>query len=180
MTTTWLKRLGLPGLLGLVLIAGVAWVHWAWLPRQRMQSDDLASKARQLRHELLAVAGQGPAQIVLTPDAAWQAVWQRLPPATQRTALQAEVLASAKAHGLTLAAVQFKGSPEGPAGLWRQRVVVPVEGTYADLRAWLGLLLGQPALSLDALDIQRSEVMSDRVKARVSVSLWWRMPQGGH
>lgn len=180
MTMTGLRRLGLPGLLGLVLMAGAAWAHWAWLPRQKVQSDELASQARRLRHELLATAGQGPAQAVLTPDAAWQALWQSLPPATQRTALQSEVLASARAHGLTLAAVQFKGSPEGPAGLWRQRVVVPVEGSYAELRAWLGQLLGQPALSLDALDIQRSDVMSDRVKARVSVSLWWRLPQGAH
>lgn len=180
MTMTWLKRLGLPGFLGLLLIAGAAWAQWSWLPQQRIQSDELASKARQLRHELLASAEQGPVKPVLTPDAAWQALWQSLPPSTQRTALQSEVLSSARAHGLSLAAVQFKGSPEGPAGLWRQRLVVPVEGTYTEVRAWLGQLLSQPALSLDALDIQRNEVMSDRVKARVSVSLWWRMPQGGH
>ena len=169
-----LKRLGLPGLLGLALLAGAAWVQWSWLPRQQVQSDALASKARQLRHDLLAEAGKGPVAPVLTPDAAWQAVWQSLPESRQRTAMQSEVLDSARAHGLTLAAVQFKGAPEGPSGVWRQRLVLPVEGPYADVRGWLAQLLGQPALSLDALDIQRADAMSHVVKARVSVSLWWR------
>jgi hypothetical protein len=172
-----LKRLGLPGLLGLALLGGAAWVHWAWLPRQQAQADALASKARQLRHELLADADKGPAKPVLTPDAAWQAVWQSLPVSAQRTALQSDVLASAKVRGLSLAAVQFKGAPEGPAGLWRQRLVVPVEGPYTEVHGWVGQLLSQPALSLDALDIQRGDAMSDHVKARVSVSLWWRMAQ---
>ncbi|RZI84068.1 MAG: hypothetical protein EOP38_10335 [Rubrivivax sp.] len=173
-----LKRLGLPGLVGLLMLGGAAWTEWSWLPSQRMQADVLASKARQLRHEMLVAHEAGAKGQVLTPDAAWQALRQSLPDSTQRTALQTEVLASARAQGLTLAAVQFKGGPEGPAGLWRQRMVMPVEGKYAGVRAWVGQMLSQPALSLDALDIQRSDVMGDKVKARVSVSLWWRSAGG--
>jgi len=33
-------------------------------------------------------------------------------------------------------------------------------------------------LSLDAIDLQRTDVMGESVKARVSVSLWWRMAGG--
>ncbi|MES2089038.1 MAG: hypothetical protein V4532_03510 [Pseudomonadota bacterium] len=181
MMTTVLKRLGLPGLMGLALLGGAAWGQWTWLPQQQVQADALDSKARQLRHALLAATASTQRQApVLTPDAAWQALWQSLPVSTQRTPLQSDIFASAQTHGLSLAAVQFKGGPEGPHGLWRQRLVMPVEGRYADVRAWVGQLLGQPALSLDALDVQRSDVMSDTVKARVSVSLWWRVAEGAH
>ncbi len=83
-------------------------------------------------------------------------------------------MASARERGLALTTVQFNGAAQGTTGLWRQRLVLPVEGRYADVRSWLGQLLGEPALSLDALDIQRTDVMSDTVKAKVSVSLWWR------
>ncbi|MBC7702032.1 hypothetical protein [Aquabacterium sp.] len=175
-----IKRLGLPGVLGLVLLAGAAWVQGVWLPEQKTQAEALASKARQLRHELLAKASPGAASQAraLTPEAAWQALWQQLPDSSQRTALQSAVLVSARERGLTLAAVQFKGGPEGPPGLWRQRLVMPVDGRYADVRAWLGQLLSEPALSLDAVDLQRTDVMGDAIKARVSVSLWWRTTGG--
>jgi len=174
------KRLGWPGVLGLALLAGSAWVQWQWLPRQARQAEEQASRIRQWRHELLALDQKGstPAKPVLSPDEAWQAVWWQLPDASRRTALQGLVLGSARDRGLTLSAVQFKGAPEGPAGLWRQRMTLPVEGRYADVRSWLAQLLSEPALSLDAIDLQRTDVMGESVKARVSVSLWWRMAGG--
>jgi len=61
-----------------------------------------------------------------------------------------------------------------PQGLWRQRMVMPVQTSYPALRTWVAALLRQPALSIDALDIQRADPMSDQVKAQVTVSLWWR------
>ncbi len=175
MAGTVLKRLGLPGLLGILLLAGAAWCQWDWLPRQREQAEAQASKARQLRHELLQ-AGQAAEGAVsnLTPAEAWQTLWQTMPEAAQRTPLQSAVMASARERGLILTTVQFNGAAQGTTGLWRQRLILPVEGRYADVRSWLGQLLGEPALSLDALDIQRTDVMSDIVQAKVSVSLWWR------
>ncbi|MGH6645585.1 hypothetical protein [Aquabacterium sp.] len=172
-----LKRLGLPGLVGLLVLAGAGWGQAVWLPRQQAEAEAQASRARQLRHELLAADATGAkraAERVLTPDAAWQSLWSQLPDSSQRTALQSQVLSSARDQGLSLSAVQFKGGPEGPPGLWRQRLTMPVEGRYADVRAWLALLLSEPALSLDAVDLQRTDVMGDAVKARISVSLWWR------
>ncbi|RZL00972.1 MAG: hypothetical protein EOP36_13435 [Rubrivivax sp.] len=173
------KRLGLPGWIGLVLLAGAAWLHWSWLPTRATQADTLASQARRVRHELLAdQTTQAKAQPDLTPEAAWQALQQGLPSFEQRTALQETVLSSALTSGLSLSAVQFNGTAPGMPGLWRQRLTLPVEGRYDDVRGWLAKLLAQPALSLDALDIQRSDVMSDAVKARISVSLWWRTTGG--
>lgn len=65
-------------------------------------------------------------------------------------------------------------APQGQQGLWRLRLVMPVQAPYPAIRTWLARLLREPALTVDALDIQRGDALSDQVKAQVSVSLWWR------
>ncbi len=181
---TW-QRFGLAGLLGVLLLGGSAWVHIVWLRRQHAQIEEWGSQARRTRHELQAAAqaqaGSQP-DVLSTPDQAWQRLWQTLPGADQRVALQSQVLAQARQQGLAVNAVQYLGSKQAwavqeGAVLWRQRMVMPVEGGYGAVRAWLALLLKEPALSIDSLDLQRSDVMSEQVKARVSVSLWWRRPE---
>lgn len=197
MSARWLQRLGLPGVMGAVLLGGALWVEQAWLPEQQARIDALGSDARRLRHELqqaqaaASAAQAGPGQLArqpASPEAAWSALWAGLPDASQRLALQREVLQSAQAAGLQVPTVQYQGQlepwlkePATPArsgpeatGLWRQRMSMPVTGSYVAVRAWLARLLREPALSLDALDIQRSDVNSDQVRVQVNVSLWWR------
>lgn len=188
-TPAWLQaaqRVGLAGLMGLILLSVAAWVHWSWLPAQRAEVDHMASQARRTRHELLAAATQadqrtttaGPA-VIASPEQAWRTLWASLPTAEQRVALQAQVLDKARAQGLNINSVQYQGSRQNWAGqgteaLWRHRMVMPVDGRHAAVRAWLADMLAEPALSIDSVELQRSDVMSDQVKARVSISLWWR------
>ncbi len=188
----WLKRLGWPGLVGVAALAGVLWVERAWLPQQQDQVQQTESDARRLRHELQARADalQAAASAASSashaidpkagPRAVWAVLWGGLPDASERLALQAGVLSAAKDAGIALGSVQMRGelSPwldkNQPQGLWRQRMVMPVQTSYPALRTWLSALLRQPALSIDSLDIQRADPMSDQVKAQVTVSLWWR------
>lgn len=177
-----MQRTGVAGALGATLLISAAWMHWNWLPRQQAQVDEWGSQARRMRHELQArQEGQAASQVqtISIPDQAWQLVWQTLPDAQQRVDLQARVLDQARANGLNISAVQYQGArqpwaAQGGAVLWRQRMVMPVDGPYGAVRTWLAQMLKEPALSIDSLDLQRSDVMSEQVKARVSVSLWWR------
>jgi len=187
-----LKRLGWPGLVGIAALAGVLWVERAWLPQQQEQVQQTESDARRLRHELqaradavqAAASAASSASFAIDPKAGpravWAVLWDGLPDASERLALQGGVLSAAKDAGIALGSVQMRGelSPwldkNQPQGLWRQRMVMPVQTSYPALRTWLSALLRQPALSIDSLDIQRADPMSDQVKAQVTVSLWWR------
>jgi len=188
----WLRQLGWPGLLGLLTLAACVWqVQWA-LPQRRAEVAQTESDTRRLRHELLAksqaatsVASAPPRD---EPRQAWSRLWASLPDEQQRLALQGRVLASAEQVGVSLPSVQWQGEAvrwvnpgaASASGLWRERMAMPVQTSYPALRSWLDRLQREPALSVDAIDIQRNDLGSDQVRAQVSVSLWWRLNGKDH
>lgn len=189
-----LRRLGWPGLCGLALLALAAWVHHAWVPAQTEAVAQTESQARRLRHALREraeaqaaaqrAATEAAAQARIDPQAGprelWSLLWQALPEADARWRLQQHVLSTAREAAVPLGTVQWRGDwepwtdPAHPQGLWRQRMSLPVQLPYPVLRTWLSLLLREPALTLDAIEVQRTDPLSPEVKAQVSVSLWWR------
>ena len=93
----------------------------------------------------------------------------------QTLARQAEALDRATRLGLRLDSVQFKGAPlKALPQVWRQQITLPLQGRHADLMAWLNHAWAQADWSVDALDLTRDDVMSDQVKARVTLSIWAR------
>lgn len=191
-------QLGLPGLLGLLLLAGSGWAAWGWLPDQQAEAARLGSEARRLRHELNAKFASGKdapdGSRMETAEQAWRALWLALPDEQGVVTRQSAVLASAARHGLDVRSVQYgeddvarqasasAGRAALPAGgvLRRHRMAMPLEGSYAAVRGWLGdVLMQDRSLAIDALDIQREDVGRDRLKVRVAVSLYSRQPQRG-
>jgi hypothetical protein len=188
-----LHQLGLPGVLGAALLVGSAWFIASELPRRAEALAQAESDVRRLRHGLIARTQEASGldseaaarkQPAAAPEQAWVRLWSSLPDASQRLTLQARVLNSAAELGLQAPTVQWQGeaakwvreesTPEGLGGLWRQRMSMPIKAPYPVLRTWLDRLQREPALSIDALDIQRPELGSDEVTAQVSLSLWWR------
>lgn len=176
-------RLGVPGWIGLMLCVGcvTAWV--GLLPQLRTEVDAQREQVSLLREQLgRSVAGAQGANAPEQPLAqraqvAWGRWWQALPDRQQGMRMQADVLAAAKAHGVLTQSVQFQGGPmKALPTLWRQQLSLPAQALYPALRAWLAQLSSQKALSIDSLDISRSDPMSEQVKAQVTVSLWWRLP----
>ena len=71
--------------------------------------------------------------------------------------------------------MQFKGAPvKDLPQVWRQQITLPLQGRHADLMAWLNHAWAQADWSIDGLDLTRDDVMSDQVKARVTLSIWAR------
>jgi hypothetical protein len=189
----WLRQLGWPGLLGGALLLGSAWFITWELPHRAETLKQIESDIRRLRHGLIARTQPDPIvgsdARIDKPAQAWARLWAALPDGRDRLALQSRVLASASEVGLPLQAVQWQGeavnwvrgerTTGGGATLWRQRMTMPVKAPYPVVRTWLDRLQREPALSIDALDIQRQEMGSDEVTAQVSLSLWWRQAGGG-
>ncbi len=178
-----MKQLGWPGLAGLALLALGWWMEHDLAVTQQAEAEQTASQARRLRSELLASAapatkaGHPARQAQATPQEAWATLWHGLPDVEARLGLQKAVLSAAQAHGLQVNTVQYQGEAQAWAaqgGLWRQRMNLPMEGSFSAWRAWLAAVLREPALSIDSVDVQRPDPTSDGVKAQVRLSLWWR------
>ena len=193
----WVRQLGWPGLLGLASLLACAGFIFGVLPQRQAALDQAESDVRRLRHGLIArvtgVTGateQGVAdRAQVDAGQAWRELWQSLPDDRQRLSRQARVLAAAREVGLDITAVQWQGEPvrwtgdvsrggaaTPAAGLWRHRMTVPVQAPYPAVRSWLDRLKREPGLTVDALDIQRSDLTSDQVQAQLVISLWWRQP----
>ncbi len=185
----WLRQLGWPGVIGAALLFACAWFTQLELPRRHEALAQAESDVRRLRHGLIARATPGSAVAseadrLNEPSKAWASLWSSLSDEGQRMARQARVLDSAAQVGVPLQSVQWQGeavkwlAPAGAdsttSGLWRQRMTMPVQAPYPALRTWLDRLQREPGLTVDAIDIQRSDVQSDQVRAQVSLSLWWR------
>jgi Tfp pilus assembly protein PilO len=178
-------QLGVPGWLGVALgmMAAVAWL--GVLPQHQSLLEEQQAQATHLRERLSrAAAGRGASApelpVAKRAQEAWAVLWHEMPNQQQGMKMQADVLVAAKSRGVNLQTVQFNGAPvKALPGIWRQQMSLPVEAPYPSLRAWLAQLSSQSALSIDSLDINRTDPMSDMVKARVTVSLWWQVPMAG-
>jgi hypothetical protein len=181
-----LTLLGLPGLLGLALLVLAAWLYWGEAPLEAQALSEQEEALTLLRDQLKrATPGDNERASLAIPssvdtEALWQQLWQFLPDAAAGHRMQADVMSLARKRGIQLGSVQFRGEAvPGLPGVWRQRITLPVEAPYPAVRAWLNDVLQAPAwgpaVSLDALSIERSDVMGDAVKARVVWSLWWKV-----
>lgn len=193
----WCRQLGWPGLLGLVMLSGCAGFIFGVLPQRQAALEQAESDVRRLRHGLIARATGAPTSPASgaagrsadEASQAWRELWHALPDDRERLIRQARVLAQASEVGLTLTVVQWQGElvrwsaaaqagahHASGAGLWRQRMTVPVQAPYPVVRSWLDRLQREPGLTVDALDIQRTDLGSDQVQAQLVISLWWRQP----
>ena len=83
----------------------------------------------------------------------------------------------ARAAGLDLAQGEYRLERRA-SGLWAYRVTLPVRGSYAQLRGFLGALLtGMPTASLDGLRFERKKAADTQLEAQVRVTLHAR-PSG--
>lgn len=172
-----LARLGVPGLLGLCLMATALGVWGLMVPAARQALAEQQDQVDHVRDQLKALSapGMAPASLATQSDQAWHTLWGALPEEVDGSALTADVLAAAQRQGVALGAVQFTADPlQGLDAVGRQRLVLPVEASYPALRSWLVEVLRHPSISLDALEVSRDQVMSDQVRARVTLSLWWK------
>ncbi|MDR7272919.1 hypothetical protein J2X20_005604 [Pelomonas saccharophila] len=161
-----IKALGWPGLVGLAALAlAVAAVVLG--QRWDAQATRLQAEARELRAKArpAAVAASAPISVQQ-----WQA---ELPTSGNRQQRLADLLEMSIRLDLVGARTEHRLSTS--EGLERLRVTMPVTGSYAQLRRFIGAALEHdPALSLDAIKLRRVSPMSTDVDAELQWSLHGR------
>lgn len=159
------RSLGWPGLAGVaaLLLAGLAIVAGQ---RWDAQASALQAEVRALRARARPAAGvQAPASVQQ-----WQAT---LPAARDRQQRLADLLELALRLDLNGSRTEHRLSTS--EGLERLRVTMPVTGSYAQVRRFIGAALEHdPALSLDAIKLRRTSPMAAEVDAELQWSLYGR------
>lgn len=161
-----LKALGVPGLAGLAALALSA-LAIVLGQRWDAQAAALVAEARQLRARAapLVQAASAPVSV-----AQWQAT---LPPPADRQQRLADLLELSIRLELNGARTEHRLSTA--EGLERLRVTMPLTGSYAQIRRFIGAALAHdPALSLDAIKLRRASPLAADVDAELQWSLHGR------
>lgn len=165
-------RLGWTGVAGIGLIVFAMAFHFSALVPREAKLDQLRTEADALRERL-----QSGASIARLPQAAGAdqlaAFYAFFPPGDSSPDWLARINDAARSSGITLQSGEYKLERRGEQKLARYQMTLPVVGTYRQLREFIGALLAQvPAASLDEVTLRRESVSSQRIEARVRLTLY--------
>lgn len=160
----WARVLGVPGLIGLGLLATALLVQLTQVESLRQAA--IAQQARLSDLRLAATAREVAPAAPLNPLAS-------LPPTGEAAQLIGELEQLARAHELELPRGQYSVMPLKGTALQHWRLVLPVETDYPTLHAFLAAALERlPNLALDELKLKRDRIESDELQAELRLSLF--------
>ena len=161
----WARHLGAGGLVGLGLLAAALLLHVFQV--ESLQQTARAQQAKLAELRQAAVRREAtPAPPPLNPLAL-------LPPTGEASKLIGDLERLARAHGLALPRGQYSVSPLTGTSLQRWQLVLPVEGPFPALHAFLAAALERlPDLTLDELKLKRDRIESTQLQAELRLSLF--------
>jgi Tfp pilus assembly protein PilO len=170
-----LDALGRPGVAGIALVVCAA-AAWLSAIRPAMEERDLL----RLEVEKLERRTRGAAATAERPPGAPEQLatfYAFFPPAASTPEWLAKIHAAAAAKGLALASGEYKVSKAGSARLARYQVTLPVQGTYPQIRGFIGAVLAEvPAAVIDEVSLKRESVESAKLEARIRITLYLGAP----
>lgn len=174
--TEFVHRLGWPGAGGLALIALAAGYALFGLlsgveARDRAEERALRAQAR------LARVQSGAEPVPEPPGRQLASFHQALPAQFDATASIDRIYEAAAAEGLSLARGEYALQIDPETRLARYQILLPVRGSYPQLRRFLGSALAAvPALALDDVEFQRKDIAETQLEARVRMTLYLARP----
>ena len=168
----YLQGLGVPGLAGLALLVlalayGVLglWPDWRVL-------QDLSQQTREAG-EYLARVEEGSVAAPVVPQRQLDDFRSKLPSQPQATVAIDKIYALAAQEHITLARGEYALGIDPKTHLARYQILLPVRGSYPQLRRFLHALLGQlPAVVLEDLELQRKRIADTDLTGRIRMTLY--------
>ncbi|HMU90950.1 MAG TPA: GspMb/PilO family protein [Pseudomonadales bacterium] len=163
-----LHRHGWPAAAGLLL--GLMALLWQLVIVQAVRSETLAQQAalEALRHQRAAQSTPRQVEGRRLSD-----LHASLPTDSDALAVIERLHHAATLHGVELPQGDYRLSRDASGTLLRYQITLPARGGYPQLRAWLADLMNAlPTIALDGLAVQRDDVGSGRIDARVRLTLF--------
>ncbi|WP_433740000.1 GspMb/PilO family protein [Pseudomonas putida] len=168
----YLQSLGVPGLAGLALVVlALTWGLAGLLPDwQSLQS--LSQQTREAR-EYLAKVEDGTVAAPVVPQRQLDDFRSKLPSQPQATVAIDKIYALAAQERITLSRGEYSLGVDPKTHLARYQILLPVRGSYPQLRRFMHALLGQlPAVVVEDLELQRKKIADTDLTGRIRMTLY--------
>lgn len=168
----YLQGLGIPGLAGLaLLLVATAWALGGLLPGwQSLQHLSLQNREASA---YLAKVEDGSIAPPVVPQRQLDDFRNKLPAQPQATVAIDRIYALAAQEHITLARGEYALGVDPKTHLARYQILLPVRGSYPQLRRFLHALLGQlPAVVVEDLELQRKKIGDTDLNGRIRMTLY--------
>ncbi|MCY1274065.1 hypothetical protein D9M68_357890 [compost metagenome] len=169
------RRLGWPGLAGAALLVLALGHALLGLLPAREALADLEARLVEDRAQLAAARDDAPGKPLpgLAPSAQLEDLRRNLPAQLDATGAIDRIYALAQQEGIALARGEYALGLDPKTRLARYQVLLPVRGSYPQLRRFLhGLQAQLPALALEEVDLQRKQIADSDLEGRVRMTLY--------
>ncbi|MCP2226010.1 MAG: GspMb/PilO family protein [Pseudomonas mandelii] len=168
----YLQGLGMPGLAGLaMLLLALAWALGGLMP----DWNSLQTLSQQTREagEYLAKVEDGSVAAPVVPQRQLDDFRSKLPSQPQATVAIDKIYALAAQEHITLARGEYSLGIDPKTHLARYQILLPVRGSYPQLRRFLHALLGQlPAVVVEDVEFQRKKIADTDLTGRIRMTLY--------
>ncbi|CAM4085611.1 hypothetical protein CCOS865_03019 [Pseudomonas reidholzensis] len=167
------RRLGRAGLgavllSGLALVLGVASVLPQWQAVRELRAAEADASVQVQRVQ------RGELKIAVKPEQqALDTLRQQLPGQPEASELIERLYRLASAERISLARGEYALGVDPKTQLARYQIVLPLRGSYPQIRGFLQALLGQlPTLVLEDLELQRKRIGDSELNGRLRMTLY--------
>ena len=168
----YLQSLGVPGLAGLaMLVLALSYGLFGLLPDwQALQQ--LSQQTREAS-EYLAKVEEGSVAAPVVPQRQLEDFRSKLPTQPQATVAIDKIYALAAQERITLSRGEYALGIDPKTHLARYQILLPVRGSYPQLRRFMHALLGQlPAVVVEDLELQRKKIGDTDLNGRIRMTLY--------
>ncbi len=161
-------RLGLPGVVGVALLVGSVGFYAGTVRPLLEQTQDAPGVV------LPTIRTVGPTPADASSDRL-RAFTASFPDETEVARLLAQLYALGESSGVRLAHGEYRFTEADALGLVQYRLVLPVGGSYPQVRRFVGAVLESvPAAAITQVALQRERVGAGQIEARIELTLHLR------
>lgn len=168
------ERLGVPGVIGITLIA---FCVTAWASTLLPAYEALRALEKEADKAQRRTSTRSQAIAPLNAAVQLETFYAFFPGATSTPEWLGRIHALAARAGLTLATGEYTVARASLTRLMRYEMTLPVEGTYPQVRGFLSAVLAEiPAAVVEEVSLKRESADAARIQARLRITLYLGLP----